>query len=387
MPAGTPFNAAEMLEAASSRCDLTDFGDEHFRPALECFVRSCIDDGYVSEAGFAAIRATLIGILINRLRFEADLKKHPEILDEELVSPLIIIGAGRVGSTKMHRLLAQATNVQSFPLWQVKNPAPLPDAIAGAPDPRIAPTEAFCAQIEHGMPQLFAAIEPIAIAPDEEAHLLDFTLMQFYFSALAYAPSYFSWIFTQDWREPYRYVKKLLQYLQWQNQTAGKPLLLKGPFHTAYIDILNDLLPNARFVQIHRDPVTCAASLGKVAHMLQRLLQGRASLENYGRLLEDYIVAQFLQNLRVRERRPDIKVADFYYEHVRDDAVRLAQQIFDFWGVPLSEQSRLRMEVWEDENSQHRYGKFEYTIAEMGVDRARMEARLEPYMQRFYHRA
>ena len=150
------------------------------------------------------------------------------------------------------------------------------------------------------------------------------------------------------------------------------------------MDILSDLLPGARFVQIHRDPVTCAASLGKVAWMLQNLPQGTASLEHYGHLLEDYITNQFMDNLAIREKRPDIKVADFYYEEVINDAVGLARKMFDFWGQPLAASDIQAMQDWEHTNGQHKFGKFEYTIEEMGVDRARMEARLEPYMQRFY---
>ena len=384
MSAPSSFTGSALLQAASDRCGLVNFGDDHFRPALDKFVESCREDGFVSAAGFDGIREACISILINRLRVEDDFTRHPEILNEEITSPLIIIGAGRVGSTKMHRLLANATNIQSFPFWQLKNPGRIPDAEKGKPDPRIAPTSALCQQIETHLPQLFAAIEPVALEPDEDVHVLDLTFMQFYFCALAYTPSYLDWILEQDWREPYRYFKKLLQYLQWQNGTAGKPMLLKGPFHTIYMDIVNDLLPGAKFVQLHRDPVTCAASLAKITHLLQQLNHGQATLEHNGHLLENYISHKLLENLRVRERRPEIPVADFYYEQVRDDAVGLAKNIFDFWGQPLPAQSRQLMQDWETKNNQHKYGKFDYTVEETGIDRARMEANMGAYMQRFY---
>ena len=115
-----------------------------------------------------------------------------------------------------------------------------------------------------------------------------------------------------------------------------------------------------------------------------QLTHGKASLEDCGHLLEDYISRTFLENLKVRECHPEIKIADFYYEDVCNDAMGLAQRMFDFWGVPLAAKSRQQMEVWMAENKQHKFGNFEYTIEEMGVDRARMETRLEPYMHRFY---
>jgi hypothetical protein len=377
-------STASLLANASARCGLADFGGSHFMEALDKFVHACLTDGYVTEAGIGAVAEALTNVLVNRLRFEEDLRKHPEVLDQELVTPLVIIGAGRVGSTKMHRLMSRAGHIQTLPFWQVKNPGRVQGLDADGSDPRIAPVKAQCRQIERGMPQLFAAIEPIAEEPDEDAHLLDLTFMQFYFCALAYAPSYIDWLFKQDWRESYRYLERLLKYLQWQNRTSGKPLLLKSPFHTAYIDLVHDVLPGAKFIQIHRDPVTCAASLGKVACLWQHLSGGKGTLREYGALLENYITQAFLENLRIREARPEIPIADFYYEDVCNDAVGLAAKMFEFWGFPLSAQDMVQLHAYEDANIQHQYGKFVYSLEEMGIDRARMERRLAPYMQRFY---
>src|SRR3546814_6565795 len=79
---------------------------------------------------------------------------------------------------------------------------------------------------------------------------------------------------------PYRYYKKLLQFVQWQNGTSGVPMLLKGPSHTPHMDMLHEYFPDAKFVQIHRDPVTCVASMGKVVWMLHQLqpIQGKDSI-------------------------------------------------------------------------------------------------------------
>jgi Sulfotransferase family len=379
-PKTTTLDADTVIAEAAARSGLSDFGPDDFIEPLRRFTRACHDDAHVSGDSAAAIAETLIGKLINRLRFEDDLTRHPEILDETLVSPLFLIGAGRVGSTKMHRLLANASGIQSLPFWQLQNPAPTGDGT----DQRWAACERFCAQIEHGLPQLFAAIEPVAGEPDEEVHLLDLTMRQFYFSALAYTPSYFDWIHAQDWHAPYEYLKKLLQYLQWQNGTGGRPMLLKGPFHTPYVDIIAQVFPDAKFVQIHRDPVACAASLAKVAWMLQGITHGSATKHEYGWLLENYLVHSLVGNLAPRERLAREQITDFYYEDVIADAPALAEKIFQFWGQPLTDTDRAAIRDWETSNGQHKHGRFEYSIEEMGIDRDRMETELAPYLQRFY---
>jgi Sulfotransferase family len=380
------FDSVSLMKAASAACGLSNFGDDHFRAGLDRFVAACRHDGYVLEAGLESIGEVIVKILVNRLRFEDMLLKHPEILDEQIVAPLIIIGPGRVGSTKLHRLLANAENIQITPLWQVMNPVPSNEPVIGNVDPRVRIAEEFCESIKLNVPQLYAAIEPIASAPDEDPYMLDMTFMQLMFLALANVPTYVHWIYQQDWLEPYRYHKKLLQFVQWQNGTSGKPMLLKGPSHTPHMDMLHKLFPDAKFVQIHRDPVTCAASMAKVVWMLHTLrpIKGTDTVRDSAVMQQFYMRHCLLENLRIRDEHPEIPVLDFYYEDVRDRATDLAVKIFEFWGLGLSGASIRRMSAWDDANRQHKLGRFEYTLEESGIDRMQYEASLAPYMKRFF---
>ena len=49
--------------------------------------------------GVAAFTAETTSLLVNRLRMEDDIKRHPEILDEPITKPLVIIGVPRAGSS------------------------------------------------------------------------------------------------------------------------------------------------------------------------------------------------------------------------------------------------------------------------------------------------
>jgi Sulfotransferase family len=384
--AQSDFNAEALLARARAQCGLDDFGEDDFRPGLDRLIESCLSDGFVDPAGLPYIADTIVRILINRLRFEGALKQHPEILDEQIATPLFIIGPGRVGSTKLHRLLANATNVQSTPLWQVMNPVPFPDTIAGQPDPRIAATQAFCTTLEQNQPQLYAAIEPDALEPDEDPYMFDMTFMQLMFLAVANVPSYVEWIYRQDWDAAYRYYRKMLQFVQWQNGTSGIPMLLKGPSHTPHMDLLHKYFPDAKFVQIHRDPVTCVASMSKVVWMLHQVqpVPGLDRIEDSTRMQVLYQGHCLRENLRIRTEHPEISIEDYYYEDVRDDAAGLADKIFAFWGLHLSEESKQRMCAWEGRNTQHKLGRFQYTVAESGLDVAAYKASIRTYLDRFF---
>src|SRR3546814_5692583 len=102
-------------------------------------------------------------------------------------------------------------------------------------------------------------------------------------------------------------------------------MLLKGPSHTPHMDMLHEYFPDAKFVQIHRDPVTCVASMGKVVWMLHQLqpIQGKDSIADSTRTQTFYQGHCLRENLRIRAAHPDIQIQDYYYEDVRDDAAGL----------------------------------------------------------------
>src|SRR3546814_20452616 len=111
------------------------------------------------------ISPSIVRILVNRLRFEEILQRHSAILDEKIVTPLFIIGPGRVGSTKLHRLLATATIVHSTPLWQVMHPIPFPHTDPAGPAPRIAAPQPFCNALRAKQPPSFAPLATDALPP------------------------------------------------------------------------------------------------------------------------------------------------------------------------------------------------------------------------------
>ena len=52
-----------------------------------------------------------------------------------------------------------------------------------------------------------------------------------------------------------------MEVLQKLTLKTGKPLIVKSPSHTGRIKLLLEMFPEARFVHIHRDPVTVFQSL------------------------------------------------------------------------------------------------------------------------------
>ena len=99
-------NPKVLIENAKKISGLDDFGDELFLEGFEQLVTSINLEASLNEIGYQAQEHRIIGLLTNLLRTVEALKQHPEILNETIKSPIVIVGLPRTGSTMTHRLLA-----------------------------------------------------------------------------------------------------------------------------------------------------------------------------------------------------------------------------------------------------------------------------------------
>ena len=66
-----------LLTEAARLADSSDFGDERFVQALRMMTRYYAEDLQVSADGLRLVRSTVVRQLVNRARFEIDLRRHP----------------------------------------------------------------------------------------------------------------------------------------------------------------------------------------------------------------------------------------------------------------------------------------------------------------------
>ena len=260
----------EILAEARSRAGLRDFGNDDFLEPLRQLLKCAAEDVDFHEDGLEDARETTIRDLVNRLRIEDDLKRHPEILDEDVSDPIVLLGLPRCGTTKTHRSIGSDPRLLKTFMWQLINPARFPDAAAGQPDPRIAAAL--------GQDPLLADNPEIRAAHLYGINEIQSDLFLFgltfneptYLQARMRSPSFHEWIMQRTHpssMDNYAYVKKVVQYLQWQQGgREGRRWLLKNEAAVGDLDALLAAYPQATLVHLHRDPRVCvpsAISLGK----------------------------------------------------------------------------------------------------------------------------
>ena len=90
---------AAVLAEASRRCGgLADFGDDAFREPLRRLLAALDGEAALHAAGRGALFERTVGLLVERLRTEEAIRRHPEILAERIEDPIAIVGLMRTGT-------------------------------------------------------------------------------------------------------------------------------------------------------------------------------------------------------------------------------------------------------------------------------------------------
>ena len=363
------FSAADMLAQASTETGLEDFGDEEFREALTRLVESTNNDVVLSPLGALAFKGEVHRILVNRLRFAEDLRRHPEILNENVSDPIVILGLPRTGTTKLQRFMAADPDVQRLEYWRLLNPAPFPNANAGEPDPRIQVAREAISGMAKLMPKWMDSHPTSAEEVDEEVFLQLYTFKSLLTYDIRPVPGFAAWMATQSLRGTYRYMKQLLQYLQWQDGgKRGRPWILKSPIHVGTTDLLIEQFPNATLVFTHRDLHQVIPSHCRLMESARRLYSDDVDMHAIGRACISRWLEELQKHVQIRKRLGSkLKIHDVQYEQGRDDPLGVVREIYRCGGRELTPQREQAMLAWERAHPLHHAGKYSYRIEDYGI--------------------
>src|ERR1700685_1172585 len=236
-PAGPRLEVRQLTAAAEAATGLSDWGkDQTFRVGLGKLVESMNNmdapDLLLQQAGMG-----LTGILMTLLHFVDDEKHHPEILDQKIERPVVIVGLPRTGTTVTYDLLALDPAARAPRNWEYAMPWPAPEIATWNTDPGIAQLDAIFAQLLKGAPKLgdIQDIEARACSECNLAFTHHFASTQF--PAEWGVISYGKWL-RENPSVPGRYAahKRLLQELQWKGPRGR--WTLKSPEHLGTIEAL-----------------------------------------------------------------------------------------------------------------------------------------------------
>jgi Sulfotransferase family len=375
----TALDPVDLIAGAEADAGQPIAAPERLTPHLARYLEALSADVPLTPTGAAIQHQKIHGLLVNRARMDADLRAHPEIRDETILPPIVIVGLPRTGSTKLLRMLAEEPELASIPYWWLTNPAPVGPRDPDGRDPRIAIAELGVARLKDAFPDFIAAHPTEAQAPDEEVFALDMTFQSLAGAITLPAPRYQHEVLHQPHDETYDYLRLLLQYRQWQfPEQRDRPLVLKSPVHLAYLPLLLACFPGATIVHCHRDAAVSVPSLCRLFETVWAMCATEIDPRAIGEWVVELWAEVAALSVRHRAGAPsNTTVIDIGFDEIVDrplDAVTrvLAAHGIERTGVqPVSER-------WHETPTQ-RYGPHAYSLERYALDADAVRAQFADY--------
>jgi hypothetical protein len=364
LAAVVPLDEDSLLRHARQATGLDDFGDDLWRQPFRVLITSLEAEAQLTLMGRLMARSDIILWLSTRLQVTDTLKRHPQILDEDITAPMVIVGLPRSGTSILFELLAQDPDVGVPLMWEALQPCPPPEMATYTSDPRIEQADKLFTQWNRVAPEFTAMHEMRGDIPAECGLLMAGTFTSDHIASLHQTHAYSAWCIDADYRPVYEYHKRILQILQWKN--PRKRWLLKAPEHQVHLHTLLQVYPDVRIVQTHRDPIKCMASttslMGTLYYMrsdqpfntqlFDNLIMGDATAQRL-----EYVIEQREQGIV-----PAANIADSRYQDLMDDPMACIAHIYAHFDMDLSAATSDRMRDYLRHKPQGKFGQHSYTV-------------------------
>lgn len=375
----------DLLAEASRRAGgRTDFGEPQFMRGLERLVDSLERDAFLTPVGRMIARERILNSAKNRLDYLGDRKLHPEIAQEKIVAPIVVLGMPRTGSTILHDILAQDPDSRAPLTWEVMFPSPPPEPATFETDPRIAACDATFPGVDAQIPA-FKAMHPMGARLSQECvTIMADSMVSALFHNQFRVNTYQDWVDQEaDFGPVYAFHEQQLQHLQWR--VKRDRWVLKTGAHMWGLEHLLARYPDARIVVTHRDPVKTMTSYASLTALVRSLGSQTIDPKEIARDWTARIrrVVEHATEVRSRPVAAKAQFYDMYFQDFVTDQFATVEKIYRAFGLPLSDEAARRMKAFIADNPKDKHGIHRYSPAEFGVDPDAVRESFRPYMQRF----
>ncbi|MBX7434583.1 sulfotransferase [Mycobacterium sp. Y57] len=375
------FTADELEDGARTATGLEDFGSTYYREGLERTVAALNTEADLNDLGSIIQHATISNALIQRLKIIDTYRAHPEIADETIEGPIVILGLPRTGTTALGQLVANDPQFRSLRTWESQAPTPPPEAATQYTDPRIAQAAEDIAMIDSMFPDFKTMMSSEAEAATECQDLMGMSFRTYHFDGVVRVPGYVDWLLHCDMRETYQFHKCVLKLLQWH----CKPSLwqLRTPVHMFALEAFVEAYPDAKFLWSHRDP---AKVLGSVCSLIGYVRSWSSDYRNPHELGAEQLAwwAEATQRaMDFRAKFEDDRFADVSFADLQTDPIGTIAASYEQLGLTFSDAARAKVGRWAADHRPGHRGAHTYELAEFGLTPQQVRDAFGDYLTKF----
>ena len=367
--------------AARARARCEDLGGESYREPLEIYLRALEEEAELSAFGRIAVRGMLVSSLATRAELHRFAREHPELREERIERPWVIVGLPRTGTSLLSILLGLDPLARAPLHWEAAHPIPPPTLADAAEDPRIARSAREIGQLLRLNPAL-RAMHPWGATLAQECvafFMLDVRTLGV--ETQAHVPSYGRWLESCDMRPAYAQHRLALQTLQSAQPTER--WVLKSPNHLWCLETLLAEYPDARIVWTHRDPGPVVTSLASLNNALQRTFTRRRDPRPTAEEWRRKALLAVARGMAFDAGAPAGWCRHVAYQALLDDPVAAVEGIYAHFGDAVGPLHRRRMQAWMRERHQTAFGRHRYAPADFGWSYDEIAEQFKAYRERF----
>ncbi len=371
-----------MLASARKQTGLHEMGDGAWSEALRVLSDSLEREARLNTFGRMALKGMIVSALANRLRLLDWARRHPEVREEKIERPWVIIGLPRTGTSLLSILLGLDPEVRPLLQWEASQPVPPPDLATHAEDPRIAESAKAFEQLQRLNPPIRAMHPFGATLATECVALMIFDLCALSIETQAYLPSYGRWLEKADMTGAYEMHRLALQVLQSRLPTMAWSL--KTPNHLWCLDKLLEFYPDARVVWSHRNPAEVVPSVASLNVALQKPFARSTDPVAVGAEWSHKLHVGISRAMEFDERQQDASwCCHVRYRDIMADPIAVVRGIYAHFGADLHPLHERRMATWMRERPQEVFGRHVYDPADFGLDPTQITHHYHPYQTRY----
>lgn len=374
-------DAHSIVDAARKKAGTDDLGGDSFREPLERYLEAAREEAELNTFGRLGVRGMLTRALTNRARLHQWAEQHPEIRNERIEKPWVIVGLPRTGSSLLSNLLGLDPLARAPLQWEAADLIPPADLETAATDPRIQQNQVEADQL-HALNPPFAFMHPTgATLAQECVAFFMYDVRTLGVETQAHVPSYGRWLETCDMAPAYAQHRLALQALQ-----AAQPTerwILKTPNHLWSLSTLLETYPDARIIWTHRDPGPVVTSLASLVNTLQRMFthrkNPRPAAEEWKSKLKSALTTGMDFDANAREGW----CTHVQYSDLVADPLGTVQRIHDHFGEQTGRLHARRIRAWMARDRPSAMGRHAYDPADFGWSYPALAEEFAAYAERY----
>ncbi|MEM7142575.1 MAG: sulfotransferase [Actinomycetota bacterium] len=380
------FDADELIERAIARHVGEGRIDNTIHDPLRIVTAELDEGARLTSRGRTATLRYLERLLDGHLALDDWERTDSDGPEDEIRSPIFVVGAPRTGTTLVHRVLARHRGLRAAEGWEFLYPLPTPLTGGVADDRRIALAAhelTFPQRVRTGLRNIHVYS---AHMPKECLSAMAFSLRTEEFISRYHAPGYAAWLRECDMTPAYCAHRRVLRALQARQPDTR--WVLKSPVHLQSIPTLVATYPDARFVVTHREPAAVLASVSSLVATLRLAFADSVDREAIGRHHLDLYAASLTrlvdhvdEGVLPRERTVHVR-----HEDLVTTPEQTLSSLYEAMALGIDEETRRDMLTEIADPRDDNLGSHQYAAADYGLDADEVAESFQQYRERFVSR-